>query len=191
MVGRGPLAVSGRAPQNGTDGVAGSFRGTVQHKVDAKGRVSVPASFRRALEQGDPDWSPDGGAQPRVIIVTEFEDYPCITCMTLERMDALEAAAAISGDPDALDIFEIDVVANSDELKLDDNGRMVLGPELRREFDIGTEAAFVGRRDRFEIWRPESLAAYLAQREADPEARARRRAAIREIRVASARKAAE
>ena len=31
------------------------FRGESVNKVDAKGRVSVPAAFRRALEEGDPD----------------------------------------------------------------------------------------------------------------------------------------
>ena len=34
----------------------GRFRGESVHKVDQKGRVSVPASFRRVIEEGDPDW---------------------------------------------------------------------------------------------------------------------------------------
>ena len=33
------------------------FRGESVHKVDAKGRVSIPAAFRRVLEDGDPDWT--------------------------------------------------------------------------------------------------------------------------------------
>ena len=35
------------------------FRGESHHKVDAKGRVSIPASFRRVLEAGDPNWQSD------------------------------------------------------------------------------------------------------------------------------------
>ena len=30
------------------------FRGESHHKVDAKGRVSIPASFRRVIEASDP-----------------------------------------------------------------------------------------------------------------------------------------
>ncbi|MCK4861351.1 MAG: cell division/cell wall cluster transcriptional repressor MraZ, partial [Rhodobacteraceae bacterium] len=32
--------------------MARRFRGKSVHKVDAKGRVSIPASFRRVLEEG-------------------------------------------------------------------------------------------------------------------------------------------
>ena len=43
------------------------FRGESLHKVDAKGRVSVPAAFRRVLEEGDPDFS--RGSSPNFVIV--------------------------------------------------------------------------------------------------------------------------
>ena len=43
------------------------FRGESLHKVDTKGRVSVPAAFRRVLEEGDPDFS--GGSSPNFVIV--------------------------------------------------------------------------------------------------------------------------
>ncbi|MEM9199460.1 MAG: MraZ [Pseudomonadota bacterium] len=171
--------------------MAGSFRSTYYHKVDGKGRVSIPASFRRALELGDPDWRADGDSPPRVILVIGFEDGPCITCMTLARMDALEDAAAASGDPEALDIFEEDVVAASDELKLDDNGRISLSPDLRRSLSITAEVVFVGKRDRFEIWQPDARGAQRAARDADGAARAQRRATIRDIRARSAQKDTE
>ena len=43
------------------------FRGEGHHKVDGKGRVSIPASFRRVLESGDPDWT--DGLNPNLVIV--------------------------------------------------------------------------------------------------------------------------
>jgi len=43
------------------------FRGESVHKVDSKGRVSIPALFRRVLEAADPDWT--DGLQPNVVVV--------------------------------------------------------------------------------------------------------------------------
>ena len=43
------------------------FRGESIHKVDGKGRVSIPAAFRRVLEENDPDYAL--GLNPNLIIV--------------------------------------------------------------------------------------------------------------------------
>ena len=43
------------------------FRGESVHKVDGKGRVSIPAAFRRVLEENDPDYT--SGLNPNLIIV--------------------------------------------------------------------------------------------------------------------------
>ena len=44
-----------------------SFTGTYTLKVDAKGRMSIPADFRRVLEGGDPDWT--AGLFPRMYLL--------------------------------------------------------------------------------------------------------------------------
>ena len=43
------------------------FRGESIHKVDGKGRGSIPAAFRRVLEEFDPEWTL--GLNPNLIIV--------------------------------------------------------------------------------------------------------------------------
>lgn len=43
------------------------FRGESVHKVDSKGRVSIPANFRRVLEDNDPRWT--AGGNPELVIV--------------------------------------------------------------------------------------------------------------------------
>ena len=44
------------------------FRGESIHKVDGKGRVSIPAAFRRVLEEHDPDYAL--GLNPNLIIIS-------------------------------------------------------------------------------------------------------------------------
>ena len=43
------------------------FRGEGLKKVDSKGRVSIPARFRRVIESCDPGWT--DGLQPELVIV--------------------------------------------------------------------------------------------------------------------------
>ena len=47
--------------------MARRFRGSETFKVDAKGRVSIPAPFRRVIEESDPDWR--DGLRPNIVIV--------------------------------------------------------------------------------------------------------------------------
>ncbi|RMF40259.1 MAG: division/cell wall cluster transcriptional repressor MraZ [Alphaproteobacteria bacterium] len=150
---------------SGTGGVAGSFRGTYTHKVDAKGRVSVPAPFRRNIEAGDPAWNPDCGEQPRLILVLGMHENNCLDCYTQADMAALEERALASDDYDVRESFTEHVVANSIELRLDDNGRILLSPALRRALGIEGEAVFVGKLDRFEIWAPAAREAHLSARQ--------------------------
>ena len=44
------------------------FRGEGLNKVDSKGRVSIPALFRRVIEVCDPAWT-DGLNPPRIVNV--------------------------------------------------------------------------------------------------------------------------
>ena len=68
--------------------VARRFRGESDHKVDAKGRVSIPASFRRVIESCDPEWT--DGLPPRLILVYGGETRAFIEGFTIEAMDEVD-----------------------------------------------------------------------------------------------------
>ena len=68
--------------------MARRFRGESVHKVDSKGRVSVPAPFRRVLEEGDPDWTP--GANPNLVLVYGRMGRNCLEGYSMKSMEEVE-----------------------------------------------------------------------------------------------------
>jgi MraZ protein len=143
--------------------VARRFRGESVHKVDTKGRVSIPASFRRVLEEGDPDW--EGGKAPSLVIIHGRNERPRLECFTIRAMDEIDAIVstypAFSEEREELEYF---LNTQSTYAALDENGRIVLGAKLRETIGLGDEAVFAGMGESFNIWDPEAYAADLAKR---------------------------
>lgn len=127
--------------------------------MDQKGRVSIPAAFRRVLEDGDPDWRNRRPATPAMVMVAGMRGEPCISCYTLAEMEALEDRILEVEDYFEREQLLDEITARAQRVQLDDNGRIVLSPRLREEFAIGAEAHFVGKLLKFEIWSPQALAA--------------------------------
>jgi len=131
------------------------FRGESQHKVDAKGRVSIPAFFRRVLESGDPGWQP--GSTPELVIVYGDEDRNYLECYTMEAIDDVDAKI----DALARGSFERDMMqelfhGQSWPMTVDDTGRLVLPAKLRNKIGLEGEAFFIAAGDTFQIWKPET-----------------------------------
>lgn len=139
------------------------FRGESVHKVDAKGRVSIPAQFRRVLEEGDPDWEP--GKAPSLVIIYGRTERPRLECFTINAMDEIDAIVAtypaFSEEREELEFF---LNTQSSYGALDENGRIVLSAKLRETIGLGEEALFAGKGDNFDIWEPQNYTADLARR---------------------------
>jgi MraZ protein len=121
------------------------FFSTVVNKVDRKGRVSVPAPFRAALE---------GLSFPGVIVYRSFR-LPALEGSGIDRMeemsDRIDALDEFSEDREAL----ASIFADAQQLAFDGEGRIVL-PQLLCEHACITEsAAFVGLGRTFQIWEPQ------------------------------------
>ena len=132
------------------------FSSSATNKVDAKGRVSIPAPFRKVLQ---------GEASPVLFLMPEVRGLPAIEGFGLSHIeklaDALTQMNPLSPEYDAL----ADVVAGqAAQLPLDDTGRIVLPGEFRELAKIRYSAYFVGRINTFQIWSPENYAAVKAQR---------------------------
>ena len=131
------------------------FRGEGHHKVDTKGRVSIPASFRRVIEAGDPAWSE--GKAPELVIVYGDHRRKYLECYTVDA--ANEVDARIDRMPrGSIERRMLEKLFNGQSLltTVDETGRIVLPAKLRQKVDMTSEAYFIASGDTFQIWKPET-----------------------------------
>ena len=134
------------------------FRGEDTKKVDGKGRVSIPPSFRRVIEAGDPNWTPS--ADPEIVVVYGDHRRKYLECYTIDA--AAEVDAMIDRMPrGSIQRKMVEKLFNGQSLQtsVDNTGRIVLPQKLRKKIDIGDEAYFIATGDTFQIWKPETYAA--------------------------------
>ncbi|MCU0906327.1 MAG: division/cell wall cluster transcriptional repressor MraZ [Rhodobacteraceae bacterium] len=135
--------------------MARRFIGESRNKVDAKGRVSIPALFRRVLEAGDPDWRE--GLRPQFVIVYGDHRKKYLECYTAEAharvAEQIEAKPRGSIERRMLERL---ILGQSHPAEVDNDGRIVLPQKLREKIDLGDEAFFMASGDTFQIWKPET-----------------------------------
>ncbi len=143
------------------------FTSTVTNRVDAKGRVSIPSSFRKVL-------AAEEGEENLVYLRPNPMGEPVIEGFGQSFLDRLAEFA--DEDPTFGDYDSVgDLLAGSiHPAQVDEAGRIVLPRDLRIVADIGEEATFVGQFTKFAIWNPAAYAAWKAEN--DEASRARLRA---------------
>ncbi len=131
------------------------FRGESRHKVDTKGRVSIPASFRRVLEAGDPDWT--DGLNPNFVIVYGDHRRKYLECYTIQEMEDVEdRISAMPRGSQKRRLLERLFSTQSATSSVDETGRIVLPAKLRDKVGISNEAYFASNVDTFQIWEPKT-----------------------------------
>lgn len=130
------------------------FVSTFTNRLDAKGRVSVPATFRAVLERQF------AGTQSSVSGPSLY-CYPALDAPALdaggERL-AQTIDGLLAGLPDYSDERdELSVALYGDVqlLALDGDGRIVLPESLRQHAGLDAHVTFVGLGQKFQIWAPE------------------------------------
>ncbi len=140
--------------------MARRFRGESDHKVDAKGRVSIPASFRRVIEAGDPEWTT--GLLPKFILVYGDERRDYLEGFPISVMEEVDEKIAKHprGSAKREELEDL-YSTQTAELVVDDTGRIVLPIKQREKIGLDNMAVFAATGDTFQIWTPE---AYKARR---------------------------
>jgi MraZ protein len=123
-------------------------------RLDAKGRVSIPAPFRAVLAR-------DG-----------FEGLYCYPALDRPALDAGGNAllreidtliARFSPYAEQREQFSMALFGTSEVLKIDGEGRVVLTEPLKNHAEIKDEVAFAGVGHKFQIWEPGRFRAELAE----------------------------
>ncbi len=143
--------------------MARRFRGSETFKVDAKGRVSIPAPFRRVIEASDPDWR--DGQRPNIVIAYGDERQDWLEVYTMRAIEEIDEQIEIMqrGSTDRL-MLEERMYGQSLETQIDEDGRLVLPQRLREKIGLTSEAFFISAGDYFKIWKPETYLGKAGQR---------------------------
>lgn len=129
----------------------GLFLSTYINKVDKKGRVSVPASFRAVLA--------DQAFQGIIAYASFVND--CIEACGMERIEQLSRSIdRLDPYSDERDAFAMTILGGSIQLPFDGEGRVMLPPALQEEAGIRDKMVFVGKGATFEMWQPEKFEHY-------------------------------
>lgn len=127
------------------------FLSTYTNKVDKKGRVSVPASYRAVL----------AGQNFQGIVVYPSFVNPCVEASSMQRIEHLsESIDQLDPFSEEHDAFATTILGGCQQLAFDGDGRVVIPEVLMSEMHIDGQALFVGKGQTFEIWNPESFAEY-------------------------------
>ena len=127
------------------------FVSNFTNRIDSKGRVSIPAQFRAALDKD------------------AFRDLYCFPSPYRAAVDAgghamvheienrLKPLEPLTADHDALSMALYGV---SETLAIDKQGRISITPMIREHAGIGEWVTMVGLGYKFQIWDPEHFDAF-------------------------------
>lgn len=128
------------------------FVSNFTNRLDAKGRVSIPASFRSVLAK-------DG-----------YEGLYVHPALDLAALDAGGHALRTTIDDilsrfspfsDEWESLSTALNGTSEVLKVDPEGRIMLSETLKAHAEIGDAVTFVGHGHKFQIWEPQRFQAHL------------------------------
>jgi MraZ protein len=131
--------------------------GYVSHytnRLDAKGRVSIPASFRAVLAR-------DGFDGLYVHPSIDQEALDCGGHALLREIDGL--LSGLSPYSEERDLFSTALIGTSEILKVDSEGRAILTESLKSYAAISSEVTFVGHGHKFQIWEPGRFRVHLEE----------------------------
>jgi MraZ protein len=138
----------------GGPSLGGKFRGSFQHQLDDKGRVSLPAAFRREA------------ADQRFVLVQPYPPalalYPEVEWAGVEaRLSDMMAKGS------AERMYVLKVMSTAVEVSPDAQGRILIPSRLQEAAGLQGSVVLVGAINKVELWAPDRLEEALESEAAD------------------------
>jgi len=121
-----------------------TFRGTFEHSLDAKHRLTIPAKFRAALADG--------------LVLAPYAELPgaprTVAIWTPEGFDAFMAESVGGRNPAETDVRKLKrfYFNNSADAELDNAHRVMIPNHLIQYAELSKEVTVTGSGDCLELW---------------------------------------
>ena len=125
------------------------FKGSYTHTIDQKGRINIPARFRRTP-----------GSVENYVITRGLNE--CLYVFPADEWEKVEQKlrTLTRTDPDAL-YYLRSTLANAADVQIDRQGRITVPANLLKLAQLDREVMINGALDRMEIWNPDTYEKYL------------------------------
>lgn len=122
------------------------FFGTFEHAIDERGRVAIPARYRRAFVDGGVlRVGPEGAVE--MYTLTTFD----------EEVQRRLGAADGNSSRDARRTRR-SFLPEAYSVEIDKQGRILVPPQIRDRANLGGKVLIIGCGDYLELWHPEAWA---------------------------------
>lgn len=126
-----------------------TFIGNIEAKLDEKGRIFIPAAYRKILSE----------ANSRKIIMRRDTDNECLIFypeqVWNDKVSALRQALDEWDPEDQLILMQF--MSDAETLETDNQGRVLINKRYLESIGAGNEMLFVGLFDRFALWNAQTF----------------------------------
>ena len=128
-----------------------TFVGNIEGRLDEKGRIFVPAAYRKILAD----------AESKRIVMRRDTDNECLMFyperVWNEKVEQLRAALDEWDPEDQLILMQF--MADAEYMEMDGQGRILLQRKNLETIGAQQDVLFVGMLNRFALWAPDTFAA--------------------------------
>ncbi len=129
-----------------------SFYGNYNHKIDKKGRVSIPSKYRKVLEEGY--------ASNKLFVTALDGALTLYPVAEWEKLESSRLSAVDMTTPEGRRKVR-QFASNAEDVEVDAQGRIIISAKLQVKAGLDQgEVLIVGNLSSFEIWNPQRWEEY-------------------------------